>query len=536
MINCGELMDYFDWKFPYSSQRMPVLAKNIVAAAPALVAQIGLQMIRKGGNAVDAAVAAAIAQTVLDPTMNGIGGDAFAIVWDGKNLAGLNASGRSPAAWTPEHFAHYKSMPLVGWDTVTVPGAVSAWVELWRTYGQLSFRELFEPAIKYAKEGFLVPPFEARNWKLAAGMYKKFPEFADAFLPGGKPPKTGQLFKNPAQATTLELIADTEGDAFYHGVLAKKIVDHAEKTGGSITTEDLSNHKATWETLISIKYKDVTLHEIPPNGQGLAALLMLGILNQFDLSDTNPESVESIHLQLEAMKLAFVDTYQHIADPTTMKLDPKNLLSKTYLAERAALIDQSKARTFQFGTPTFDDTIYLTTADANGMMVSYIQSNFLWFGSGIVIPGTGISLQNRGSGFTLEEGHPNQVGPSKRPFHTIIPAFVTSNHEPLMSFGVMGGPMQPQGHTQLMIRIFEYGQNPQAACDAPRWQILKGLDINIEEPFGHEIISGLQRLGHKLTISSTGGLMFGGAQLIFKLKDGYLGASDPRKDGQAAGI
>jgi gamma-glutamyltranspeptidase/glutathione hydrolase len=524
----------FNWKFPYTSQRMPVLAKNIVSAAPALVSQIGLQMILKGGNAVDAAVAAAIAQTVLDPTMNGIGSDAFAIVWDGKKLVGLNASGRSPAAWTPEHFADYKSIPVVGWDTVTVPGAVSAWVELWKTYGQLSFRELFEPAIKYAKEGFLVPPFEAKNWKLAAGMYRKFPEFAKAFLTHGKPPKAGQLFKFPDQARTLELIATTEGEAFYRGELATKIVDHAQKTGGLITMEDLGNHKATWEKLISIDYKDVTLHEITPNGQGLAALITLGILKQLDISDFKPDSPESLHLQLEAMKLAFADAHRYISDPSTMEFDPKHLLTDRYLAKRAAEINDTKAQEFQYGTPKLSDTIYLTTADAEGMMVSYIQSNFLWFGSGIVVPDTGISLQNRGSGFTLEEGHPNQVGPNKRPFHTIIPAFVTRDHDPLMSFGVMGGPMQPQGHVQLMIRIFQYGQNPQAACDAPRWQVTNGLNVSVEEGFDPATITSLSQRGHSLSKASS--LMFGGAQLAFKLDHGYLGASDPRKDGQAVGI
>ncbi|NVM55694.1 MAG: gamma-glutamyltransferase family protein [Candidatus Helarchaeota archaeon] len=528
---------YFNWKFPYASQRSPVLAKNVVAAAPPLVSQAGLQMLLKGGNAVDAAVAAAIAQTVLDPTMNGIGGDAFTIIWDGKKLVGLNASGRSPASWTPEYFSKYKTMPMVGWDTVTIPGAVSAWVELWRTYGQLSFQDLFKPAIIYAREGFFVPPIEASHWKIAKSFYRRkelYPNFAEAFLRNGKAPKAGEFFKFPAQAKTLELIAETEGAAFYSGELAKKIVEHAEKAGGAITLEDLENHKVTWEKLVTMDYKDVTLHEIPPNGQGLAALIMLGILKQFDISAFEPDSIESIHLQLEAMKLAFADAYRYVSDPSTLEFDPHYLLDESYLAKRATLIDNSKAQDFKYGTPKFSDTIYLTTADAEGIMVSYIQSNFLWFGSGIVVPGTGISLQNRGSGFTLEEGHPNQVGPRKRPFHTIIPAFVTQGDNPLMSFGVMGGPMQPQGHAQMMIRIFEYGQNPQAASDAPRWQVEKGLQVRVENNFNKETFAGLKTLGHKISKASS--LMFGGAQIIFKLENGYLAASDHRKDGQAVGI
>ncbi|MHA1265259.1 MAG: gamma-glutamyltransferase [Candidatus Helarchaeota archaeon] len=528
------MADLFNWELPYSSKRAPVLARNVVAAAPALVSQIGLQMILKGGNAIDAAVAAAIAQTVLDPTMNGIGGDAFAIIWDGKRLTGLNASGRSPAAWTPEYFAKYRRMPLLGWDSVTVPGAVSAWVALWRKFGQLSFKELFVPAIKYARNGFLVPPIEAANWKTAKNLYRKYLEFAQAFLIDNKAPKAGDLFKFPAQARTLELIAETEGEAFYRGELARKMVAYAQQTGGALTLEDLESHKPEWTELISIRYKDVTLYEIPPNGQGLAALIMLGILNHLDVGRYPPDSTEAIHLQLEAMKLAFADAYQYISDPAFLTINPSSLLNEKYLANRAALIDPSKAQPFSYGLPPQSDTIYLTAADEEGRMVSYIQSNFLWFGSGIVIPGTGISLQNRGSGFTLEEGHPNQVGPRKRPFHTICPAFVMANNKPLMSFGVMGGPMQPQGQAQMMIRIFEYHQNPQAASDAPRWQVEKGLQVKLESAFPKSTCTGLKQLGHQ--ISTAPSMLFGGAQLIYKLPHGYFGASDHRKDGCAAGF
>jgi len=534
--------ELFKWNFKYPSQRMPILANNIVSTSQPLASQAGLQMLLKGGNAVDAAVAAAICLTIVEPTMNGIGSDAFAILWDGKKIVGLNASGRSPAAWTPEHFSGRKIMPLIGWDSVTVPGAVSAWIELSKKYGQLSFRELFEPAIKYAENGFLVSPITAITWQSQFDSYEKFipnfkdtfPEFYNSFFPNGKAPKPGTLFKFPAQARTLKLIAETEGEAFYCGDLAKKIVAHAEKTGGSLTLEDLENHNATWEKSLKIDFNNVTLHEIPPNGQGLAALIMLGILNQLELSSYEPDSPESLHLQIEAMKLAFADAYRYIADLFTLDFNPLIFLKSEYLEERASLIDLKEARQFKEGIPKKGDTVYLTAADSEGMMVSYIQSNYVGFGSCIVVPNTGISLQNRGNGFSLVEGHPNQVGPNKRPFHTIIPAFVTKNGKPLMSFGVMGGAMQPQGHVQLMIRIFEHRQNPQEALDAPRWRVSQDLKVFLESGFNQEVFNGLSQLGHE--VSKREYTRFGGGQIIYKLEDGYLGASDWRKDGYAVGF
>lgn len=516
---------------------MPVLANNIVSTSQPLASQAGLRILLKGGNAIDAAIAAAIALTVVEPTMNGMGSDAFAILWDGKKLVGLNASGRSPAAWTFEQFSHLKEMPLRGWETVTVPGAVSAWVELSKKYGQLTFKELFEPAIEYAENGFLVSPRTAELWKLGFSIFtdkQLFLDFHDAFIPNGSPPKIGTLFKFPAQAKTLRLIAETEGNSFYSGELAKKIVTHAEKTGGYLTLEDLENHNVSWESLLDIDYSGVKLHEIPPNGQGLAALSMLGILKNFDISNFAPDSSEALHLQIEAMKIAFSDAHRYISDPDTLEFDPSNLLKSKYLGKRARLIDRNLAQTYEAGITKHGDTVYLTTADAEGKMVSFIQSNYLGFGSGIVIPNTGISLQNRGNCFSLLEGHPNQVGPKKRPYHTIIPAFVTKNGEPLMSFGVMGGPMQPQGHVQLMIRIFQYNQNPQTALDAPRWRFLEDLDVYLESGFPPEVISELRQLGHHTSIKQY--TAFGGGQIICRLENGYLGASDWRKDGQAVGF
>ena len=451
-------------------------------------------------------------------------------------MNGLNASGKSPAAWTVDHFSNYKTMPLLGWDSVTIPGAVSVWVALSKKYGQLKFKELFGPAIHYAEKGYLVSPITAKVWKQLAKMYKKnkFPEFHETFLPNGRAPKPGELFKNPDQADSLRKIADTEGESFYCGELAKKIVDHATSTGGLITLEDLENHKVIWEKPLTMEFKGLTLHELPPNGQGLAALIVLGILKNYDLSQFEPDSPQTIHLQIEAMKLAFSDAYRYISDKNFLDFDPSLLLSPNYLEKRANLIDIQKAQQYKFGIPQTGDTVYLAAADSEGMMVSYIQSNYSGFGSGIVIPRTGISLQDRGNCFNLIDDHPNQVGPEKRPYHTIIPAFVTKNNKPLMSFGVMGGSMQPQGHAQMMIRIFEYQQNPQAAIDAPRWRIMQGQQVNLEPDFNRETKMRLDEMGHQVYNGHY--FEFGGAQIIYKLENGYLAASDPRKDGQAIGF
>jgi len=513
---------------------MPLLARNIVATSQPLAAQAGLRMLQKGGNAADAAIATAIALTVVEPVMNGIGSDAFAIVWDGKELHGLNASGRSPAAWNFEHFSQYESMPLLGWDSVTIPGAVSTWVELSNRFGHLPFEDLFEPAIEYAYNGFLVPPITAKEWSSAPKTYKDFPEFAAAFLPNGRAPKVGEKFEFQAQAKTLEQIAETKGAAFYHGDLAEKIVAHAKATGGLITREDLASHQPDWVEIISINYRGLTLHEIPPNGQGIAALLTLGILENWNIQDYPVDSADSLHLQIEAMKLAFADAYRYVSDPSSMDIDYTDLLSPDYLSQRAKLIDLDEAQDPDYGVPERGDTVYLTTADANGMMVSFIQSNFAGFGSGIVVPDTGISLQDRGACFSLERGHPNQVEGGKRPFHTIIPAFVTQDGQPLMSFGVMGGAMQPQGHAQVMIRMFDYDQNPQAAIDAPRWRVFKNMEVAFESGFKPEVLKDLSKRGHE--IKSAAEQSFGGGQLIYKLADGYCGASEPRKDGQAVGF
>jgi gamma-glutamyltranspeptidase/glutathione hydrolase len=533
----GNPVDSFIYDFPYPSQRMPVMAKNVVATSQPLAAQAGLQMLQQGGNALDAALATAIALTVVEPTSNGIGSDAFCILWNGHELHGLNASGRSPAALTPERFAGQSAVPLRGWDPVTVPGAVSAWVTLSERFGTLPFEALFAPAIRYAREGFLVSPITARAWKSAEKTFADMPEFGAAFLPGGRAPRAGELFRFEDQARTLEAIAQSRGEAFYRGELAEKMTAHARASGGLLTEEDLATHQADWSGTLAQDYRGVTLHEIPPNGQGLAALLMLGILEHHPVADYPADSADSLHVQLEAMKLAFADAHRYVSDPASADIDVNTLLEPDYLAERAKLIDMTRAQDPSYGVPQRGGTVYLTAADASGMMVSFIQSNYYGFGSGIVVPGTGISLQNRGAGFTLEKGHPNEVGGNKRPFHTIIPAFLMQNGAPLMSFGVMGGPMQPQGHAQMVIRLRDYAQNPQAASDAPRWQVMGGLSVAVERGFGTEVLDELRARGHELReVSNDSSMFFGGAQLIYRLEDGYVAASDYRRDGQAVGF
>jgi gamma-glutamyltranspeptidase/glutathione hydrolase len=525
----------FLWNFPYASQRMPVFAKNIVATSQPLAAQAGLYMLSKGGNAVDAALAAAITLTVVEPTNNGLGGDAFAIVWDGRRLHGLNGSGRSPKAWSPERFADRKTMPALGWDAVTVPGAVNAWSTLSQRFGKLPFAELFEPAVRYAEKGFRVSPITAERWAEVLQLYRDFPGFAEVFLPAGRAPLAGEVFGCLKQAKTLEEIAVTGGESFYRGKLAERTAAYAAANGGALTSEDLAEHKSEWVAPLSMEYHGIRLHEIPPNGQGLTALITLGLLRHRDIRKYPVDSADSIHLQIEAMKIAFAEAHRHIAEPDSMEINPADLLEDDFIERRAAEINLDRARFPKFSIPTEKGTVYLTAADQNGMMVSFIQSNFWGFGSGIVDPQTGISFQNRGMGFTLEAGHPNCVDGGKRPYHTIIPAFVSENNAPLMSFGVMGGHMQPQGHVQMISRILDYRQNPQAASDAPRWQIGEDHRLALETGFDDRTADELKRRGHIITTNAAPAL-FGGAQLIVKDRHGYCAASDHRKDGQAVGF
>jgi gamma-glutamyltranspeptidase / glutathione hydrolase len=523
-----------DWDFPYSSRRMPVFARNTVATSQPLAAQAGIRMLIRGGNAVDAALAAAITLTVVEPTSNGIGGDAFAMVWDGKELRGLNGSGRSPQSWSPERFAGLRRMPELGWDAVTVPGAVDMWSTLSRGFGKLPFPDLFEPAICYASQGFVVAPVTAMKWSQIQDLYHDFSDFAAAFLPGGRAPRPGELFQPQGLAETLKMIAETHGESLYRGELASRIVSCSRKTGGFLSGKDLAEHHTEWVKPLCQTWNGVTLHELPPNGQGLNVLIALGILKHIAIEQYPVDSPDSLHLQIEAMKRAFNAACRQIADPAWMTVSPSALLNDDFLQECADTIRIDRASFLSTTIPQDGGTVCLTAADEQGMMVSYIQSNYKGFGSGIVIPGTGISLQNRGAGFTLEEGHANQVAGGKRPYHTIIPGFVMKDGVPLMSFGVMGAHMQAQGHLQMMVRIFAGHQNPQAAADAPRWYVNEDSRLSLEPGFGPNVREELKKRGHILTEEAPASV-FGGAQIIYRMFDGYCAASDPRKDGQAIG-
>jgi gamma-glutamyltranspeptidase/glutathione hydrolase len=526
------------WDFPYTSQRMPLLARNVVSTSQPLASAAGLLMLARGGNAVDAALATAITLTVVEPCMNGIGGDAFAIIWDGKKMHGLNASGRAPARWTPEYFSRYEAMPVRGWDTVTVPGTVSAWRALSDRFGTVPFAELFEPALRHARDGYLVSPTVHRQWQAQVPDMLPHPGYREAFAPQGRAPLPGELFICPGQANTLARIAETKGEAFYRGDLATAIADHARKTGGLIDEADLAAHLCDWVEPISVNYRHVTLHEIGPNGQGIGALMALGMLEHFDMKAAGLDTALSQHLQIEAMKLAFADMQEFVADPDAMRaVTAADLLSSSYLASRAKLINPERAAPARAGSPHSGGTVYLTAADQNGMMVSFIQSNFKGFGSGVVVPNTGIALQNRGSGFSLKPGHPNQVAPGKRPFHTIIPGFLTKGSAPLMSFGLMGGSMQAQGHLQVTVRVADHGQNPQAASDAPRWRVMDdNHTVAVEWNFPQEAIDGLIARGHEVKVAKRFETEFGCAQMAMKTEHGYIAASDHRKDGYPVGL
>ncbi|NYT85607.1 gamma-glutamyltransferase family protein [Pusillimonas harenae] len=516
---------------------MPVLAANVVSTTQPLAAQAGLRMLLAGGNAVDAALAAAITLTVVEPVMNGLGGDAFALIWDQGKLHGLNASGRAPQAWTPEHFAGLEAMPQMGWDTVTVPGQIAGWAELSQRFGKLPFATLFEPAIAYAAEGFAVTPIIARQWASQAPLLKDQPGFASTFFPDNSTPKAGQVWRCAAQARTLERIASSLGRDFYEGELADKIAAFAASTGGALTAADLASHRCEWVEPLSMPYRgEYTLHEIPPNGQGIAALMALGMLDSFEPPRPD-QPLDLFHLPIEAVKLAFADLHEYVGEPANMGKLTEQLLDRSYLNERAKLIDPAIARTPSAGMPSQGGTVYLTAADSSGMMVSFIQSNYQGFGSGVVVPETGIAMHNRGRGFSLKPGHRNQVGPGKRPMHTIIPAFITRQGQPFASFGVMGGNMQAQGHVQMMQQLIDLGRNPQAAVDALRFRVEAGPRVMLEAHAPADLAAALQAYGHKVELQSPNSLDFGAAQLILRQDNGiYIGASDPRRDGQAVGF
>ncbi|APR95734.1 gamma-glutamyltransferase [Pandoraea thiooxydans] len=538
----------FNWNNPYPTVRIPLFARNAVSTSQPLASQAGVRMLLRGGNAVDAAIAAAAALTVVEPVSCGLGSDAFAILWDGGELHGLNASGVAPAAWSPDYYRRkygeegngQAKRPVRGWDAVTVPGAVSAWAALHERFGKLPFAEVLEPAAEIAERGYAVSPIVAHKWAAAIPDLRDQPGFAQAFMPHGRAPEIGEKFVLADAARSLRQIGATGGRAFYEGELAERIAAYSAATGGAMTLADLRDYRPEWVKPIAKRYRGYDVHEIPPNGQGIAALIALGILDRFDLAGLPVDSVDSQHLQIEAMKLAFADIYRYVSDPRSMEVTPQEMLSDAYLAERAKLIDMGRAKHFDFGMPRAGGTVYLSAADESGMMISFIQSNYMGFGSGVVVPGTGISLQNRGYGFSMDPASPNVVAPGKRPFHTIIPAFLTRDGAPVMSFGVMGGDMQPQGHLQTLVRMLDYQQQPQAACDAPRWKVNRDFTLDVEATLDAGTAAALQARGHQIKSIDDPYMDFGSGQFIWRLSDdpdqGYVAASDSRRDGHAAGF
>ncbi len=550
-------MTQFDWTNPYPTVRTPVFARNIVSTSQPLAAQAGLRIMQRGGNAVDAAIAAAAVITMTEPCSNGLGSDNFAIVWDPatRKLHGMNSSGIAPAAWTLDYFRRKygddlpANRPQRGWDTVTVPGAVAGWSLLHRRFGKLPFADLMAPAIEYAERGFAVSAIVQDKWQRAASILDKYPGFAAHFLPRGRAPHIGEHFVLDGAARTLKLVAETKGEAFYRGEIAAAIARYARETGGVHTEADFAAYwdfvqENGWVGTVSQSFAGHEVHEIPPNGQGIAALICLGILKHTPIAQDAMDrhrfdSADVQHVLIEAMKLAFADVYNYVADPRAMRVTPAQMLDPAYLAQRAKLIDPRRAQDFKAGALPQGGTIYLSAADAGGTMISFIQSNYMGFGSGVVVPGYGISLQNRGHGFSLNAGQANCVAPGKRPFHTIIPGFLTRDGAPHMSFGVMGGNIQPQGHVQTLARMLLARQQPQAACDAPRWKWESGLKIDLEHTVSAELHGELVRRGHQVADLTDSYMDFGSGQFIWRLGDpavdGYVAASDSRRDGLAAG-
>lgn len=519
--------------------RSTVYAPNgIVATSQPLATGAALKILQDGGNAFDAAVAAAAVLNVVEPHMTGMGGDVFALFWSSREgrLRGLDASGRAGSLATPDTIRALgmDDVPYRGAGAVTVPGALSGWAALLDEYGTLSLAEALAPAIEIAEKGFPVSPIIAGQWRGNIRVLERDPGARATFLlEGDRSPGAGEWFQNPDIAASFRSIAEEGPGALYGGSLGEKIVETVRSQGGFLTLEDLRAHRPEWVEPLSVDFRGYRVWELPPAGQGIAALEMLKILEPFDLVSMGHNSAEYIHHIVEAKKLAFADLDRYVSDRDHLEGDPASLLADDYIAGRRELLDPRRAaeraepgRPFENG-----ETIYLSVADAQGNMVSFINSVFEYFGSGVVAPGTGFVLQNRGAGFTLEDGHPNQIAPRKRPFHTLIPGFVTKDEEPLMAFGVMGGSMQPQGHTQLLLNLLVFGMDLQAAIDAPRVRHLGGTRIALEDPFPEEVRLDLWELGHTIAEGSS----FGGAQAVLRLPRGWAAGSDPRKDGMAAG-
>ena len=540
--------------------RSEVIAQHgMVCTSQPLATQAGLDVLKAGGSAVDAAIAANAALGLMEPVSSGVGGDLFAIVWDAKSkkLYGLNASGRAPLGLSYEQMKaelaklHRTTIPSYGLLPVSVPGAVDGWAELHAKFGRLPLAQVLAPAIRYAQEGFPLTELIAYYWERNVAILRSQPlpgAFVETYAPGGHAPAKGEIFKNPALARTYQLIAAQGRDAFYRGEIAENIDAFMRANGGWLRKADFAQHTSTWVEPVSVNYRGYDVYELPPNGQGIAALQMLNILEGFDLRAMGFESADALHVMIEAKKLVFEDRAKFYADPAFAKVPVKWLISKAYAAERRQLIDPARAaRTYDAGHPPVNDgdTIYLCTADAEGNMVSLIQSNYRGMGSGIVVPGLGFGFQDRGEIFTMEPGHANVYAPGKRPFHTIIPAFVMKDGQPWLAFGVMGGAMQPQGHVQILVNLIDYGLGLQEAGDAARWQhdgstdydhprMIDGGYVYLESGIPWNAVAELKRRGHDIRTDLGG---FGGHQAIrWDAKNHtYFGASESRKDGQAAG-
>ncbi|MYL36375.1 gamma-glutamyltransferase [Halobacillus litoralis] len=527
---------------PYPVSRKAVYAKNgMVSTSQPLAGQAGLDIMKKGGNAIDAAIATAACLTVVEPTSNGIGGDAFALVWTKGKLHGLNASGRSPQSISIDQVKAdgHEEIPKYGWVPVTVPGAPSAWAELSETFGKLPLEEVLAPAVQYAEEGFPVSPTLAKYWNKAVQTFEKeleddvFSEWFHTFTPKGRAPKAGEIWSSHDHAETLRSIGKTKAASFYEGELAEKIAAFSKEHGGYITKEDLAQHRCEWVDPIGVNYRGYDVWEIPPNGQGLIALQALNILKGFEFP--TKDSVDTYHKQMEAMKLAFADGQKHITEPSYMRHTAEDLLNESYGEERRQLI-REEARQPEAGEPSLSGTVYLAAADGDGNMVSFIQSNYMGFGSGLVVPGTGIALQNRGHNFSMDPDHVNALEGGKRTYHTIIPGFLTKDNNPVGPFGVMGGFMQPQGHVQVVMNTIDFGLNPQAALDAPRWQWLKDKQVEVEQTFPSHIAQQLVDKGHDITVQVEPN-SFGRGQMIWRDPESgvLVGGTESRTDGVTAG-
>ncbi len=536
--------------FPHATRSEVIAQNGMAATSQPLCTQVAIDILKKGGSATDAAIAANACLGLMEPTGNGIGGDLFAIVWDAKTqkLHGLNASGRSPKSLTLDYFKEngLDKIPSHGPLPVSVPGCVDGWFELHGKFGKLSMDEVLQPAIEYANNGFPVSELISYYWGRSVNFLSKFDGFAEIYMPEGKAPQKGDIFKNPALANTLSIIAKEGRDAFYKGDIARKIARYMKAQGGFLNYEDMASHTSEWVDPVSTNYRGYDVWELPPNGQGIAALQILNIMEMHDVKAMGFDSPEYVHLFTEAKKIAFADRAKYYADPAFNDIPTDWLISKEYAKQRAAEINPNRAaRSVEAGTLKDGDTIYLTVADKDGNMVSLIQSNYRGMGSGMTPDGLGFILQDRGELFSLEEGHFNVYEPGKRPFHTIIPAFVTNDGKPYISFGLMGGAMQPQGHAQVLMNIIDFGMNLQEAGDAPRishggstqptgGNMTNGGILNLESGFSYETIRGLMSKGHKVQFAKG---IYGGYQAIMwdDERKVYFGASESRKDGMAAG-